>query len=308
MRIATYNAYDTSVNTLIQRQSRLQTTQEQLTSGQRVARASDDPVAAAAAERAMAAMNRADAQQRAVDSARANTQLTESALGDANELTLQARDALLQAGNASYTDAERASLAQQLGSLRQQLLSIANSSDGTGRFLFGGQGASVQPFVDTPAGVVYQGAAGDTAVASDYSLSVTVDGARAWLQAPAAVAGDPPLSLFTVLDTAIAALNTAGITDAAVSTAVQGGMRAPAALMPPLWSGRAAAGAALNRMDTADLHIANARLAAQTARSNAEDMDMVQGISDFENQQTGYSAALQAYSMVKKLSLFDYIG
>jgi flagellar hook-associated protein 3 FlgL len=37
-------------------------------------------------------------------------------------------------------------------------------------------------------------------------------------------------------------------------------------------------------------------------------MDMVKGISDFNNLQTGYQAALQTYAQVQKLSLFNFIG
>jgi flagellar hook-associated protein 3 FlgL len=43
-------------------------------------------------------------------------------------------------------------------------------------------------------------------------------------------------------------------------------------------------------------------------RSRAEDLDMVKGISDFQNLQTGYSAALQTYAQIQKLSLFNFIG
>jgi flagellar hook-associated protein 3 FlgL len=35
---------------------------------------------------------------------------------------------------------------------------------------------------------------------------------------------------------------------------------------------------------------------------------MVQALSDFKNQDTGYQAALQSYAMVQKLSLFSYIS
>jgi flagellar hook-associated protein 3 FlgL len=34
---------------------------------------------------------------------------------------------------------------------------------------------------------------------------------------------------------------------------------------------------------------------------------MVQGISDFQNQQTGYDTALKTYAMVQRMSLFQYI-
>ncbi len=54
--------------------------------------------------------------------------------------------------------------------------------------------------------------------------------------------------------------------------------------------------------------ITQTRLAAQTERSTAEDLDMVQAISEFQNRQTGYDAALKAYSLVQRMSLFNYIG
>ena len=42
-------------------------------------------------------------------------------------------------------------------------------------------------------------------------------------------------------------------------------------------------------------------------QSNAEDLDMVQAVSRFQNEQTSYQAALQSYAMVQRMSLFDYI-
>ena len=49
-------------------------------------------------------------------------------------------------------------------------------------------------------------------------------------------------------------------------------------------------------------------LSAKTARSDAQDADMVQAVSEFSNRQTSYQAALQSYSMVQKLSMFQYIN
>ena len=34
---------------------------------------------------------------------------------------------------------------------------------------------------------------------------------------------------------------------------------------------------------------------------------MLQAISDFQNRQTGYDAALKTYSIIQKMSLFDYL-
>lgn len=35
---------------------------------------------------------------------------------------------------------------------------------------------------------------------------------------------------------------------------------------------------------------------------------MVEAISEFQNKQTGYDAALKSYAMVQKLSLFQYVN
>ena len=42
--------------------------------------------------------------------------------------------------------------------------------------------------------------------------------------------------------------------------------------------------------------------------ARAEDLDMIKGISDFQNQQVGYEAALKSYAQVQKLSLFNFIS
>ena len=47
MRIGTANVYETSLEQLYKRQNEMLTQQEQLSSGLRVNRASDDPIAAA---------------------------------------------------------------------------------------------------------------------------------------------------------------------------------------------------------------------------------------------------------------------
>src|SRR5882672_6498714 len=124
MRIATANSYDASLDSLVNRQSALSSTQEQMTTGKRVNRASDDPAAAARAERALAAEQRTVATQRAVDASNNALTLTDSALGDATSLLQQAREALVSSGNASYSDAERLGIGNQLADLRGQLLSV----------------------------------------------------------------------------------------------------------------------------------------------------------------------------------------
>ena len=398
MRISTANAYQTSLDSLMDRQVSLSGTQEQMTTGKRVNRASDDPAAAARAERALAAENRATASQHAVDASSNAMTLTESALGDATDLLQQVREALVSAGNASYSDAERASKANEIADLRKQLLAVANRTDGSGTYLFGGQGASSPPFADVPGGVTFQGAGGVVQAASGEALPLTMNGEATWMNArtgngvfttravtstgsawidtgsvtnPSAVTGSTyslqfsvsgstttysvlkdgvampaqtgvafkagqtiqvdglsatisgqpangdvfelapatsSLSVFDTLDKAVADLKTTGRTDAQIAQSNATNLGNLDSVLGQVTSGRAQVGATLARIDAVTSRISDQKLASQTERSNAEDLDMTQAISDFSNQQTGYDAALKAYSLVQKLSLFNYLS
>jgi flagellar hook-associated protein 3 FlgL len=413
LRLSTSQSFDSGLERLQQRQRDLTDAQERLTSGKRVQRASDDPAAAARAERAMAAVARLDATQRALEASRATMTLTESALGDASELLHQVRETLVAAGNGGYSDAERATLADRLASLRAQLLSAANRGDGAGGFLFGAQGSSAPPFVDAPGGVVFAGASGELKAAVDESLTQSTDGSREWLAATSGngffstrnisadpaqagawidagrvtdpstffAATSPPVvadpsalsyqvtfgtdasgnatvtvekdgaptainaapfrsggaievdgmsftitgaptaadwfelrlsaptqSIFDTLDRAMAELRTPLRSAAARSQGVQRALAETDASMGALAGLRSRIGEALNRADGIESRAAEQKVTAQAERSNAEDLDMVEAISLFQNRQSGYQAALQAYASVQRLSLFQYLN
>lgn len=397
MRITTANAHDTAVDNLQRRQQELQRSQEQLTSGKRVSRASDDPTAAARAERALATGARAIADQRGVEASRNAMQQTEGALGDATEAMQQVRELLVAAGNGSYTDAERANLAERIRGLRNQLLSIANRGDGSGGYLFGSQGSAQPPFVDGVGGVAFRGTDGQAVVVSANLLPMTHDGAATWLAArsgngvfvtspavangtgawidagsvtdPSALTGadyrvdfsvaggvttysvlmngaptalanvpyvagqaiefdgmavtvqgtpaqgdrfditpsTPDLSLFDALDRVVAELKLPNRSDAQVAQTVASGLRDVDAAFGSLQMQRALAGESLKRIDAVESRVADVKLGADTERSQAEDLDMVQALSEFQARQNGYEAALSTYSLVQKMSLFKYL-
>ena len=307
MRIATLSTFDTSVAQLQRRQQDLTRAQEQLTSGKRVLRASDDPAAAATAERALAAEARAVSRQRALDASRNAMQLAEGALGDAGELLQQVREQIVAAGNGSYTDAERGIAAARLRQLRDDLLAVANRQDGTGRFIFGGQGSGGLPLLDTPGGVIYAATAGQLQAATGEATALSVDGRAAFLQAPDPAIPGATISLFDVIDQVATELETLNRTPAQIATTISTGLGQVDIVAENLSSWRAETGQALNRIDAVGDRLAQSKLDAQQQRSDAEDLDMLAAISDFQNQQTGYDAALKTYSIVQRMSLFDYV-
>jgi flagellar hook-associated protein 3 FlgL len=307
MRIATAYAYESSLDSLQRRQAALTRAQEQLTSGKRVLKPSDDPAAAAQAERALASVTRSEGHQRALDASKDAMQLTESSLAAGGELLQQVREHLISAGNGSYSDNERATLAETMRGLRTDLLIVANRSDGAGRYLFGGQGSDNPPFVDGVGGVTYNAATGHMQAATGDGSPLTVDGQVAWLQAPDTTNPGTTLSIFDVLDTAITELLTPGRTATQISNTVNAGMVGVDAGMGSLSAWRSRAGEALNRIDGLSDRLSQIKLDGQRLRSDAEDLDMLQAISDFQSRQTGYDAALKTFATVQKMSLFDYV-
>jgi len=307
MRISTASAFDSTVANLQRRQVALSEAQIQLTSGKRVLRPSDDPAAAAQVERALAAATRSEGQQRALDAARNSMALSESALGDAGNILQQAREMMVSSGNGTYTDAERKTVADNLRGLRNDLLAVANRGDGSGRYLFGGQGSDGPPLLDASGGVVYGGTSGGMQAATGEAMPLSLDGRAVWLQAPDPAHPGAHVSVFDALDQAVAELGTPGRTAAQAATTVSAGLAGIDAAMANLSSWRSAAGEALNRADNIGSRLSQAKLDAQSQRSAAEDLDMVAAVSAVQAKQTGYDAALKTYSMVQRLSLFDYI-
>ena len=307
MRITTATSYDTQIANLQRRQQTLTEAQVQLTSGKRVLKPSDDPAAAAAAERALAALTRSEGQERALNSARTSMQLTESALNEAGSILQQARELVVAGGNGSYTDKERLTVAENLRGLRNDLLAVANRGDGSGRYLFGGQGSDGQPMLDAPGGVAYNGINGGMQAATGEAMPLSLDGRAVWLQAPDPSNPGNTLSVFNVLDQAIGELSTPGRASLDIANTVSAALLGIDASKSNLASWQSAAGEALNRADSIGSRLSQSKIDAQTQRSDAEDLDMIEALSSFQAKQTGYDAALKTYSMVQRMSLFDYI-
>src|SRR2546427_10855311 len=85
-RIGTANMYDSTINNLNSRNTSLVDLMEKTTSGKRVVRASDDPVAAAQAERALTRISRSENDQRVLGLQRDVMAQGESKLGTAQEI------------------------------------------------------------------------------------------------------------------------------------------------------------------------------------------------------------------------------
>lgn len=113
--------------------------QDQIGSGERLSRSSDDPVAAARL-RTLARRDRlSQIDERNSDRALIDLQLTDKALVSMADLVIRAKELAMQAANETMGPEQRGLLSAEINGLRESLRLVANSRDGAGRALFGGQ-------------------------------------------------------------------------------------------------------------------------------------------------------------------------
>ncbi|WP_129135845.1 flagellar hook-associated protein FlgL [Luteimonas sp. YGD11-2] len=156
-RISTGMLYQQSISTLQSKQASLAKLQQQLATGQKLLTAKDDPVGAGAAvgmDRALAALERFEANGNTV---RHRLGMQESVLTQAGGMMGRITELTVQANGGALSDADRNAIAIEVTSVRDGLLDLANSTDGTGRYLFGGTQDGSAPFARTGTGIVYAG-------------------------------------------------------------------------------------------------------------------------------------------------------
>ena len=184
MRISTSMIYDTNVATMNQQQAALMQTQQQLATGVRLINPSIDPAASAQA----LAVTQANATntQYAANSTTAQSTLTlmDTALQSATSTLQSIRSQMISAGNGNFTASQRQSIAASMNGQLQQLVSLANSTDGIGNYLFSGFQSKTQPFANTAAGYAYFGDSGQnkTQVSSTLQVGTAQSGADIFMR------------------------------------------------------------------------------------------------------------------------------
>lgn len=165
--------------------------------------------------------------------------------------------------------------------------------------------AGVTTYTVTPPGSSGTYTSGGTITVDGMALSIS--GAPANGDSFSVQPSTADLNPFQALDRAIAVLGDPSANTGAVAQAVANGIRDIDAVAGQFQAARSVAGATLTRLDTMEARNQDRDLWAKSVQSDVEDLDMVQAVSDFQNKQTSYQAALQSYSIVQRMSLFDYI-
>ena len=180
MRISTSMLFQTGVSTIQKQTEKLLQTQQQVATGRRIVAPSDDPIASARALEVTQARNLNTAWQTNQGYATDSLGLLENKLAAVEEIYIHTRTRALEAGNGSYSDSELASIAIDVRANFDALLSLANSQNGQGEYVFSGYQADTQPYTGNLNGVSFQGDQGQRTlqVSPSRIMSVSNSGAE----------------------------------------------------------------------------------------------------------------------------------
>lgn len=176
MRISSIQAFNNGVGGLGRNYSSLIRTQEQISSGNRILTPADDPVASVRLlqlEQQQAVLG-----QYKENLIAANNSLTqeETTISSMINVLQRTRELTVSAGGGALSAEDRKSIAKELGELEGELLSLMNTRNARGEYLFSGFLGKTEPFLRNPDGTYsYQGDEGQRSLQVAGSSSVAIN-------------------------------------------------------------------------------------------------------------------------------------
>lgn len=282
----------------------LQKTQDKISSGKAISRPSDDPVRVNQSLNLSTVISDNEQFIRNTDMANSWMDITDSSIGQAVDTLQRARQLTVEGANDSLATTDRQAIASEISQIKEQLRQIGNTQYG-GRFIFGGfQTIIKKDPVNNPNGELYPKdvtkAANNT---GEFEVELSSSVRLAYNTTGVALFGDTTTddNVFKVLDDLETDLNngnTTNITEALskldkwIDTSTEE---------------RAIVGGKVNRLDLTKNRLQDTNVTLKKLRSENEDVDMAEAITDLNMQQNVYQAALAAGAKVIQPSLMDFL-
>ena len=175
MRISSLQAFNNGVQGLQRNYAAAIRTQEQISSGNRILTPADDPVASVRLMQLEQQQNMLGQYKANLTAANNSLVQEESTLNSVNTIMQRVRELAGQAGNGALSQSDRQSIASELQEREDELLSLMNTRNARGEYLFAGFQGKTQPFVRQADGSFsYEGDEGQRKLQIASSLDVAI--------------------------------------------------------------------------------------------------------------------------------------
>ena len=306
MQISTNLMFDRAIAQMGVTQDRLSKTQTQLSTTKQINKPSDAPDQAATITRLKSAIDRQNAYVSTINSVKDKLSQQETAASNATDVLTRLKELTIQAANDTYSGVDRKSIDLEVMQLRDQLLSLANTQDVNGNFIFSGSRVGKQAFATDENGkLVYQGdqTVSATGVGDQSAVDINRSGTNPFDKIVRLDENNKKMAVgfFQVIDDLSAALqsNNSGDIKRAVGemTTLQQGLS----------DSLASIGAATNMIDNQASLAEEIVLRMKSTLSQVEDTDYTEAITKMNKDILALQAAQSSFAKIAQLNLFDYI-
>ena len=151
-RISSFQLQQNAINSMLKQHETLSRTQQQVATGKKIFKPSEDPVAASRVVNLKDTLSAIEQHQSNVDAARARISLSEGVLESVVEAIHRARELSIQANNDSQNESTRRFIAAEIEQIQEALLNLANTTDSNNEYLYSGGLSRFKPFSRNEAG------------------------------------------------------------------------------------------------------------------------------------------------------------
>lgn len=288
-------------------QGSLAKTQEQLSTGKQINKPSDQPDKASLITRLESELARQASYQSNLKTVNTRLQAQETALKNTSDVMYRFKELAVQANNDTLSSADRQTIAQEMSQLRDQILSLANTQDSNGNYLFAGSRVGQAPFAqDAKGAVVYQGDQSRMVVPVGDSrrMNLNIPGSDAFVHMVRDNGKGQKVGVgfFQSLNDLVNAVASVDRTN------IQRGIGELDKMQQGISDANAQVGTDMNVVDSQTSILDEITLRLKTTRSDIEDLDYTEAITKMNKDQLALESAQSSFAKISKLTLFSYIN
>ena len=306
MKISTSQMFDNSVTQMNRQQAKVAEMQAKLASGKQLINASDDAEKSNVIQRLKSAMSRSDMYEKTLDRADNRLAAEESALISAENILQRIRQLAVSGNTDTLSISEKEIIAGEINSLSEELLSLANTKDANGNYVFAGSSVDSEAFaLDDNGVVVYQGDKTQTSVdvSDQRSLVLNRPGDEVFISVDR-LADDGEITkigFFEMLSDFTAALTEDNDTNLAR------GLEEITTVTENISMSLADLGSRMNTVGTQRDILEDTKMRYQDLLSNEEDLDYASAVTKLSAELLSLEAAQASFAKISQLSLFNYL-
>ncbi len=307
MKISTTLYFDRATQQLGNVQGELAKTQEQLSTGKQIVKPSDSPDKASLVTRLESELARQASYQDTLKSVNTRLQSEETALNNTSDVLTRIKELTVQASSDSLSGADRQSIALEITSLKDQILSLANTQDTNGNYLFSGSRVGKPAFGQDAQGQwVYQGDQSrmKVAVGDNRRMNMNMAGSDAFVKVVRtdSKGTQSAVGFFQALDDLATAVKSSDHLN------MQRGVSEIDALQQGVSDATAQVGTDMRVVDMQNSVLDEVTLRLKTTKSDTEDLDYTSAITKMNKDQLALEAAQSSFAKISQLSLFKYMN